>query len=290
MNKQPLILEASQANFDRYVIENSLKAPVLVEFMAMWSGPCMAMSHVLETLAGEFAGQFVFAKVDSDEQPELLERYGVKNVPSLLVFQNGEEGFRQEGQMQEEELRVLLKGMGVFSQSDELRLQARERHMAGETSEAIMLMSQAIQMAPANTRVAMDMVQIFIDIGELEQAKGLFNRLPDRDKESDIGKSLIGQLTFADLSANTPGIDALRQRLERNPQDNEARFELAVCLVAARDYDGAVDQLLAVLQSEPEYKNGAAREMVVTIINMLAPNDPELANQYRTRLSNQLSN
>lgn len=286
MANEALILEVGESGFDKYVIQNSHQAPVLVEFMAMWSGPCIAMSNVLHDLAEEFAGEFVFAKVDIDEQPELVQRYGVGNVPTLVVFNQGEATFSEEGQLQEKELRVVLKGMGIFSQSDELRQQARAKHMAGETSDAIVMMSKAFKMDPGNTRVAMDMVQIFIDIGEIEQAKDLFNKLPVRYKDSEMGKLLIGQLTFADLAANTEGREALQQRVSENPADHDARFDLAVCLVAAHDYNSAIDQLFTVLQGSPDYKDGAAREMIITITNMLAPNDTELASKIRQRLAN----
>ena len=255
----------------------------------MWSGPCIAMSNVLHDLAEEFAGQFVFAKVDVEEHPELVKRYAVENVPTLKVFHKGETSFSEQGQFQEKELRVLLKGMGIFSQSEELREQARSRHMAGETSEAIVTMSQAIKLDPGNTRVAMDMVQIFLDIGETENARDLFNKLPARDKESETGKSLIGQLTFADLAASTEGKEALQQKLAQTPDDDDARFDLAVCQVAAHDYNSAIDQLFALLQASPDYREGAAREMIITISNMLAPNDPGLAGKYRQRLANMMN-
>ena len=289
MANKALVLEVSESGFEKYVIQNSHQVPVLVAFMAMWSGPCIVMSDVLHDLAEEFSGQFVFAKVDVDEQPELVKQYGIENVPTLLVIDKGEVSFSEQGQIQEDELRVVLKGLGIFNQSDELRQQARARHMAGETGEAIVMMSQAIKMDPGNTRVAMDMVQIFIDIGEIEQARGLFNKLPDRDKESEMGKSLIGQLTFKDLAAKTEGREPLEQKLSQNPDDHDARFDLAVCLVAAYDYSSAVDHLFTVLQGDPGYKDGAAREMIITIGNMLAPNDPELAANYRQRLANMLN-
>ena len=288
MAKQALIFEVGESGFERYVIENSHKLPVLVEFMGMWSEPCVVMSDVIHDLANEFAEDFVFAKVDVEEQPELQKRFEVENIPTLLVFKDGVVSFKQEGQMQEAELRVLLKGLGIFHASDELREQARAKHMAGETHEAIMLMTQAIQTDPGNTRVAMDMVQIFIDIGEMEQAKGLFNKLPDSDKESTMGKSLIGQLTFADLAAKTAGKEALQARLAGNAGDHDARFDLAVCLVAEYDYNTAIDELFTVLQAAPDYKEGAAKEMVITISNMLAPNDPEQAGKYRQRLASMM--
>lgn len=285
MTKEALAIEVGESGFDRYVIENSHKLPVLVEFMGMWSEPCVVMSDVIHDLANEFAGDFVFARVDIDEQPELVKRYAVENVPALLVFSNGEVTFTQEGQLQEQELRVLLKGLGVFHQSDELRQQAREKHLAGDTGEAIVLMSQAIKMDPANTRVAMDMVQIFIDIGEMEQARGLFNKLPDRDKESSMGKSLIGQITFADLAAKTEGVERLQEKLSQHANDLDARFDMAICLVARYDFNGAIDQLFTLLESDRDYKGGAAKEMIITITNMLSPTDAEKATAYRKRLA-----
>ena len=106
MSKQALVFEVGESGFDRYVIENSHKVPVLVEFMGMWSEPCVTMADTLSSLAGEFAEQFVFAKVDIDEQAGLRDQYAIENVPTLLVFRNGEVELTQQGQMQEEELRV----------------------------------------------------------------------------------------------------------------------------------------------------------------------------------------
>ena len=89
MSEEVLIFEVSESGFPRYVIENSHKAPVLVEFMGVWSEPCVLMAEVISELAWEFAGQFVFAKVDVDEQPGLREQFKVENVPTLLVFKDG---------------------------------------------------------------------------------------------------------------------------------------------------------------------------------------------------------
>jgi len=175
------------------------------------------------------------------------------------------------------------------NQSEVLREQARSKHMAGETAEAIGLLTQAIKQDPANTRVAMDMVQIFIDINELEQAKGLFNQLPEADRESDTGKVLLGQLSFCDLAAKTQGKVVLQQQLDSNPQDYEAHFDLAICLFAENDYQQAVESLLIIMKSEPDFKEGAARELIITATDMLAPNDPELAQSFRRRLANILA-
>lgn len=283
------IFEISKASFNTSVILNSYKIPVLVEFMGVWSEPCIRMADELAGLAKEFAGQFIFARVDIDEQPELKEEYGIENVPTLKVFKDGNVVRTEEGLLPKTELQALLKDYGVYRQSDDLREQARARHIAGATVEAIGLLTRAIQQDPANTRVAMDMVQIFIDIGELEQARGLYNKLPDRDRESDIGKALLGQLTFHSLAANTEGKEALLARINANEHDHDARFDLAICLIATHDYPQAMDKLFEIFSREPEFKEGAAREMIVNLTNMLAPNEPELAKEYRRRLGSTMA-
>ena len=107
----------------------------------------------------------------------------------------------------------------AMTESDELREQARSQHIAGDTGAAIDLLTKAIQQDPSNTLIAMDMVQIFIAINELEQATGLFNKLPNADKQSDTGKVLLGQLTFRNLASNTEGKAALQARIGDNAQD-----------------------------------------------------------------------
>lgn len=283
------IFEISRSSFNTSVVLNSYKIPVIVEFMTVWSEPCIHMADELASLATEFAGQFIFAKVDIDEQVELKEEYAIQNVPTLKIFHNGEVVRTEEGQLQREELQAILKTYGIYRQSDELRLQAREKHIAGDTVDAVNLLTQAIKMDPANTRVAMDMVQIFLDIGELQQATALFNKLPDSDKKSETGQALVGQLNIRNLAAKTDGKAVLMQRLQDNPDDHDARFDLAICYVDEFDYKQAMDLLFEIFDDEPEYKEGAAREMIISLCNILAPNEPGLAQQFRQRLGSCIS-
>ena len=287
VNNRPdvFVFEVSTQNFDSVVIQNSFKLPVLVEFMGVWSGPCIQMSDELSGLAKEFAGQFIFAKADIDEQPELKTQYEIENVPSLKVFVNGEVVRTEEGLLNQTESRDVLKEFGVYSQTDEMRLQAREKHMSGETVAAIQLLTQAIQQDPSNTKIAMDMAQIFLDLNEPEQATDLFNQLPNSAKQSDMGKSLTGQLTFLDLAAKTKGKFQLQQALLTSPNNCDVHFDLAVCLIAERDYEQAVDHLFEIMRIDANYKDDAAREMIINVSNMLTPNNPELSSRIRSRLS-----
>jgi putative thioredoxin len=284
--QEVFIFEVTQGNFNTSVIFNSHKLPVFVEFMGMWSEPCIKTEYLLSEMAREFSGQFIFAKVDTDAQTDLVSEYEIKNIPTLKIFRDGEVVLTEEGELTEGELRALLKAQGIFRESDEMREQARQKHMSGETIEAIQLLTAAIQQDHGNTRIAMDMVQIFLDMGELEQAEGLFGRLPAKDRESDLGRSLQGQLSFKKLAANTEGKEVLLDRIVTNPGDHDAHFFLSVCLVAEHDYQRAMEHLFTIFEANPEYKEGAAKEMIISLTNMLAPNEPALAQEFRRRLGN----
>jgi len=286
MSQEVYNFEVTQKSFPSLVLENSNKIPVVVEFMGVWSEPCIAVEGIFSRLAKEFAGQFIFAKVDMNEQPELGSQYQIENVPTLVVIKDGQTVRVDMGQVNEDEARALLKEQGISHESDDMREQAREKHLAGDTPSAIMLLTQAIQKDPSNTRVAMDMVQIFLDIGDLNNASGLFSKLPERDRESDIGKALNGQMTFMSFAAKTDGIETLQTKVDSNFEDHKSRFDLAVCLVAKYDYIEAVEQLLKIIEVAPDFQDGAAREMIATIIRNLKPASPELASEFQRKLSN----
>lgn len=290
MKKEVFAFEVSQNNFDQTVLLNSHKIPVFVEFMGVWSAPCIAMDNLFTSLAKEFAEQFLFAKVDIDEQAELGKKYNIENAPTLMVFKDGDLIRTEVGELKEKEARELLKDFGVYHESDLMREKAREKHMAGDTAGAIILLSEGIKKDPSNTRIAMDMVQIFIDINELEQALGLFERLPESTRESEMGKALNGQLTFAKLAAGIEDMATLQKKIAANPNDFDAQFDLAIHLITLYKYDEAADNLINIQKQNPEYKDGAAKELLVTISNMLAPTNNALAQEIRRKLANLMSN
>ena len=276
-------------SFDESVLQNSHSLPVVVEFMGVWSEPCIILSELWSELAKEFAGQFIFAKVDIDENPELGKQYDIQHVPTLNVFVDGKVVDSEEGQLSLDECRALLKQHNIFHESDELRLQARELHLSGDTQSAFILLTDAIKKDPTNTRIALDMVQIFIDTKLIDNANGLFNKLPSSVKESKMGKSLSRQLAFANQAAKTEGIDALQHRIDIDVNDYSARFDLAICMIADYEMMAAINQLFYILENKLEFKDGAAKELLIVLIGMLKEKEPEIAKETQQRLSNLLS-
>jgi putative thioredoxin len=289
MTKEALVFDVSDSSYGKYVLLNSHKVPVVVAFESVWSEHCMAVAEIFASLASEFAESFVFARVDIDENPELKEKYNIENVPTLAVFIDGKAVRFEVGVLEEKEARALLRDYGIYNASDDMRQRARELHVQGDTPQAITLLAEAMRKDPKNTRIALDMVQIFIDMGEYSEAASLLGKLSETDRESETGKSLAGQLWIIEQAGKTEGAEKLAARVANNPEDFDARFDLAICEMSRHDYEHAMEQLFYIQEYAPEYKEGAAREMIVTIINMLAPGNPEFAQQFRRKLSGLLA-
>lgn len=289
MTKEAFIFEVSDSSYGKYVLLNSHKIPVVAAFISVWSEHCMVLTDIFARLAKEFAEEFVFAKVDIDENPELKQKYQIEHVPTVIVFRDGEPVRVEIGALQEEEARSFLRDLGIYRASDDMRQRARELHMQGETPQAVTLLAQAMKKDPSNTLIALDMVQIFIDLGQYDEATQLLEKLPEVDRNSETGKSLSGQLWMIEQAAATEGADRLSERIANKADDYDARFDLALCEMSRHDYERAMEQLFHIQEHDPDYKDGAVREMIVTIINMLASSNPEFAQQCRRKLSSMLS-
>jgi len=286
MSKDVYIFETTEANFNEAVIQNSNKLPVIVLFMDASSELCFVTAEVFSKLAKEFAGQFIFAKVDIYEQSSLRDQFKIKNVPTTNIIQNGNTTNTTEGMITEDEARQLLKGLNIFDEIDDMREQARSKHMNGETEGAIILLAEAIQKAPGNVKVALDMVQIFIDINQLDQASDLFNKLPDAAKESDTGRTIAWQLEFSKLASEKQDIETLTKIISDDKSDMQARFDLAICLTAMHQIEQAIDHLLTIHKQDESFQNGAAKELAITLIDMLKATHPEIASKAQRQLSN----
>ena len=282
-------IEVSQSNFNSIVLMNSYKLPVFTLFMSPSIGDCIKLERSLSEFAEEFSGQFILARIDVDMESDLKEQYDIVNIPTIKVFKDGNMVHQEVGLLDSKEIAELMKAHGMFRRSDDMRDEARTQHLQGNTPEAIKILTEAVKSDPSNTRIAMDMIQIMLDINVLDQATGLYNKLPDRDKESDVGKALLGQITFKGLAAKTPGLVELMEQVNQQPDNFDARFGLAICYVAEHGYEEAMNQIFEILNVEPTYKEGAAQELAVTIINMLEANDSQLAQDSRRILSNMLS-
>lgn len=279
--------DVSSADFNQIVIEGSKKAPVIVDFWAEWCGPCRALKPILEKLADEYQGKFILAKVNSDENQELANRYGVRGIPNVKAFVNGELVDEFSGALPEGAVREFIDRL-IPSPSDELRVAAMQVYREeNDTAKALQMLAEASKMDPKNERVRIDAAEIMLDNGEVDEAKRLLTSLHPATVGETRVQNLLARLEFA-ANAGSSDTAELEARIAKDENDLAARLDLAKVLVNQQQYAPAMDQLLEIIRRDRSYEDDAARKTILSIFNLLGGAGP-LVSEYRKKLASALN-
>jgi putative thioredoxin len=274
-------IDVNADSFQREVIEASGQAPVLVDFWAPWCGPCRALTPVLEKLAEQYQGKFRLAKVNSDENPELSRQFGVRSIPSVKAFVDGNLVDEFLGARPESSVREFIEGL-LPTPADLLARQAMELAEQGERERALTLLAQAAELDPMNDALHADTAEILLAMGRIAEAKAAAARMgPLANQDRRIG-ALLAQLQFADGAAADPA--TLEARIAGNPDDLEARLELAKALVTQQRYEPAMEQLLEIIRRDRKWNGEAGRKTMLAVFDVLG-GQGELVSKYRRQLA-----
>ena len=277
-------IEVSAHNFQASVIDASSRATVLVDFWAPWCAPCRALTPVLEKLEAEYEGRFTLAKVNSDENAQLAAQYGVRGIPNVKAFAGGQVVDEFSGALPERLVREFLDRV-IPSEADKLARQAEVHYReTGDGPQALALSEQALQEEPGNTRALKLAAGILTDLGRFDEARACLDRLAPLAQMDESVSALCARLDFAASAAATPGADALLQRIERDPNDLDARLALANLRAATGDYAAALDQLLDIVRRNRAFRDDIARKTMLQIFNVLG-NQSDIVSEYRRRLA-----
>jgi putative thioredoxin len=274
-------LDVGLADFAQHVIEESKQRPVVVDFWAPWCGPCKSLKPILEKLAAEYGGKFLLAKINSDDNQELAARYGVRGIPSVKAFVDGEPVDEFSGALPEGEVRAFLDRL-VPGPADELRVQAVELRTAGDMPAALQKLADASRVDPNHLGVRLDAAEIMLDLGEADEARRLIGSVSD---EADPRvPQLKARLQF--MGAAGEDVAALTAQVAANENDLAARFKLANLLVAAGQYEAGMDQLLEIVRRDRGFEDDIGRKTLLSVFDLLGGG--ELVSRYRRRLSSLL--
>jgi putative thioredoxin len=274
-------LDVGLADFPQQVLEESKHRPVVVDFWAPWCGPCKSLKPILEKLAAEYGGRFLLAKINSDDNQELAARYGVRGIPSVKAFIDGEPVDEFSGALTEGEVRAFLDRL-IPSPADELREGAAALRVAGDLSAALQKLADASKIDPAHIGVRIDAAEIMLDLNEADEARRLIASVPD-DADPRVPQ-LKARLQFMDAAGEDEA--ALTARVAANENDLEARLTLANLYVAAGQHEAGMDQLLEIVRRDRGFGDDIGRKTLLSVFDLLGGG--ELVSRYRRLLASLL--
>ena len=285
MSNSPYIIEVTEDNYQQAVVEQSYQTPVLVDFWASWCQPCQMLMPVLAGLAESYGGKFILAKVNTEEQQGLAAQFGIRSIPTVKLFRNGQAVDEFAGALPESEIRAFLD-RHIPRESDAQVDQARELLLQGNSDAALELLERAKASDPGNVRVDIALAQAHAASGDAEQALEILDTLPlDAQDDAEV-KRLKGVLHYESLLSSAPSEEELERRLAGDENDSEARHLLAAHKVVKQEYEGALELLLDLMRRDRNYGDDAARKEMLRIFDLLGE-DPLVA-RYRSRMMNLL--
>ena len=272
--------------FQQQVIEASKNQPVLVDFWAEWCQPCQILIPLLTKLAVEYNGAFILAKVNSDEQQELAAANGIRSLPSVKLYKDGQVIDEFMGAKAESEIRQFLD-QHIVNETDLQITEALALADTGDFEQAITLLKTLNKQDPGNTRIYTAIARVYLQSGDLENCSAVIKALPaNLQIEKDVQK-LNTELELAMATADTPAVDELIKQIEREPDNQELQFQLSNLYIVNQNYEQAMQVLMDILIRDINFKEGAAKQTMLKTFEILGPQDP-LTRKYRSRLASLL--
>ncbi len=281
-----VVKDSDTAGFAEDVIKASAKVPVVVDFWAPWAEPCKQMSPMIEKLVRQAGGLVRLVKINVDENKELVAQLRVQSVPAVYAFRNGQpvDGFI--GAQKESQLRAFidrLSGGGKPPLEKALEeaaaaLEAGDWKTAGAVYQKILVHDPTLPPALGGA------IRCATAAGDLAAARRIVEGLADELAGAGEVRAAVSALELAEQSTDSGDTAGLMERLARDGNDHQARFDLAIELYGRRQYEAAIEALLELVRRERQWNDEAARKQLVKIFDALGPADP-LTVSARRRLS-----
>jgi putative thioredoxin len=281
-------VDVGRHNFDEVVLRGSATRPVLVDFWAPWCGPCKVLGPVLDSLAVEFAGRFTLAKLNTDDEPELAARYGIRGIPNVKAFVGGSVVDEFTGVLPESAVRQFLAAI-VPSPAASLVADAEGLLGRKDALGALAKLDAAFALDPANEAALLARVEALLALDRRDQATAILAELesPRRAaaREAKAERRIAALKARIALGASAAGnLEGLAAAAARTPVDCAAKLAYADALAANGDYERALPELLAIVANDRSFQDDIGRKRMLTIFDALG-SDSDLARRYRRELA-----
>ncbi|MBU6445734.1 MAG: thioredoxin [Alphaproteobacteria bacterium] len=291
VNPSPYIKDSGLETFAADVLEASREVPVIVDFWAPWCGPCKQLGPAIEKVVMEAKGAVRLVKVNVDENQEIARQLRIQSIPTVYAFKNGQpvDGF--QGAIPESQIRQFVEALtgGAAGQSpaDDLLAAADEAFAAGDIASAAQAYGHVLQEDPGQPQAVAGLARCYLRSGDLERARATLGLVRPDGANDEAIRAVDAELRLREGAASAGEVAPLRARLQAEPNDHQARYDLAMALDAAGDREGAIAALLEIVRRDRKWNEDAARKQLLTVFEALGPADPRTL-EGRRKLSSLL--
>jgi len=272
------VKDVTTSSFAQDVIAESRNQPVLVDFWAPWCGPCKQLAPALEKAVQESGGRVKLAKMNIDEHPSIAGQLGIQSIPAVIAFRDGQpvDGFM--GAIPESKIREFIDKVGgpggAEAATEEALAAAADLRAEGDAQGAAQIYAAVINQDPENIQAFAGLAEVLVEAGDTEAAVELLTRIPEDKQNAPELAPVRAKLALAEQVAGLGDPVELERRLQANPDDHDARFDMALIHNALSQREEAATNLLAIMKADRAWRDDGARLQLLQFFEAWGNTDP----------------